>query len=195
MSNSDPLDLERIDREIRINEARCRAEEAACQPINAYVSEDCPPEMAESFYDHIAAWENAPIGCYFDELLRVGVELPPPDELDDAAVTAKLWEIFETLARMQVFFSGTDHLSDRELYVNLWGDTLREMTKIVEMDENSACHFDLMSTGEHTDLYLRYYADEETRQRWMKDFPDDVMPPSEKPPYDRDRKLPKAKYG
>jgi hypothetical protein len=92
---------------------------------------------------------------------------------------------------MRVFFSGTDHLSDRQLYVKLWQDTLREPTEIVEMDENSACHFDLVSTGEYPDEYLRFYADEQTRQRWARDFPEDVIPPHETPPFDRDRKLPK----
>jgi hypothetical protein len=37
---------------------------------------------------------------------------------------------------------------------------------------------------------MRYYASEEERQHWAAEFPDFPMPPSEKPPYDRDRHLP-----
>ncbi len=48
------------------------------------------------------------------------------------------------------------------------------------------------SSGSERDIHawLKYYADEETRQRWAEDFPNDVVPPHEDPPYDRDRHLP-----
>lgn len=53
---------------------------------------------------------------------------------------------------------------------------------------------DLLSGGgeEYTRLYLKYYADEETRRRWLADFPEDEMPSHEVPPYVRDRHLPQA---
>jgi hypothetical protein len=38
---------------------------------------------------------------------------------------------------------------------------------------------------------LRYYADDEVRKDWAKDFPDSELPPHETPPYDRDRLLPR----
>ena len=67
---------------------------------------------------------------------------------------------------------------------------------MLPMDENSACHIDLVSSGSEEDirLWLRYYADEEDRQRWRKDFPDDDIPPRETPPHDRDRHLPRARW-
>jgi hypothetical protein len=94
---------------------------------------------------------------------------------------------------MRVFLSQTDHLSDRELYILLWGDTLREPVKDMPLDESSAWHIDLLGGGgeEDTRLYMKYYADEETRRRWLADFPEDEMPPHEEPPYDRDRFLPR----
>jgi hypothetical protein len=98
---------------------------------------------------------------------------------------------------MMVFLSQTDHLSDRELYTLLWDDTLREPVKDVPLDESSAWHIDLLSGGgeEDTRLYMKYYADEETRRRWLADFPDDEVPSHEEPPYDRDRHLPQTHSG
>jgi hypothetical protein len=40
-------------------------------------------------------------------------------------------------------------------------------------------------------LSMRYYADKEERRRWASVFPDFPMPPRKKPPYDRDRRLPR----
>lgn len=186
----DSDDLERIDSDIRVNERMHQLTEEAGEPLDGTHSPD-----AESLWRYFASLEVGRVGCYFDELIRAGVELPPPEDLDDAAVTAKLGELFEALARMRVFFSGTDHLSDRQLYEKLLRETLAEPTTLVEMDENSACHFDLSSSGEYQDEWLRYYADEESRQRWAKDFPEDEMPPHEAPPFDRDRHLPGARHG
>lgn len=158
------------------------------------VSEECPPEVAAQFWLSVAAYEQAPWTTHFQELLDAGVELPAPEPLDDRQLAAKLWEVIGALARMRVFLSQTDHLSDRELYALLWGDILREPVKSLPLDESSAWHIDILSGGgeEDTRLYMKYYADEETRWRWLSDFPDDEMPPHEEPPYERDRYLPRA---
>jgi hypothetical protein len=197
MSTSDPNDLDRIDQEIRINELKHAAEELAGGEMTAWESEDCPPNIAEQFWQHVLAYEQAPWTSTFQQLLDAGVELPPPDNLDDAQLTAKLWEIVNRLASMRVFLNTTNHLSDRGLYELLWGDVLHERTKAVPYDEFSAYTIDLLSSGseEDTRLYLKYYADEEWRRDWHEQFPDDVIPPHEDPPYDRDRLLPKATYG
>ena len=47
-------------------------------------------------------------------------------------------------------------------------------------------------SDEDNELYLKYYADEDYRQRWHKDWPNDVIPPHVDPPYNRDSKLPKS---
>jgi hypothetical protein len=67
---------------------------------------------------------------------------------------------------------------------------------MVLMPDNAAfaCHIDMVGSGseEHNHLYMKYYADEDMRRRWLKDWPDDVLPDPEEPPYDRDRLLPQA---
>lgn len=65
--------------------------------------------------------------------------------MDDLQLAAKLSEILDALARMRVFLSQTDHLSDRELYTHLWGDTLREPVKDMRRDESSAWHIDSLA--------------------------------------------------
>lgn len=169
-------------------------EEAEAGGELTWMSEDCPPETAAQFRLSVAAYEQAPWTTHFQELVDAGVELPAPESMDDLQLAAKLSEVLDALARMRVFLSQTDHLSDRELYTQLWGDTLREPVKDMRRDESSAWHIDFLSGGgeENTRLYMKYYADEETRRHWLADFPDDEMPPHEEPPYNRDRHLPQA---
>jgi hypothetical protein len=159
------------------------------------VSEECPPEAAAQFWLSVAAYEQSPWTTHFQELVDAGGDLPAPDSMDERQLAAKLSEVIEALAGMRVFLSQTDHLSDRELYTLLWGDTLREPVKNMPLDESSAWHIDLLGGGgeEDTRLYMKYYADEETRRHWLADFPDDEVPPHEEPPYDRDRHLPQAR--
>jgi len=86
---------------------------------------------------------------------------------------------------------------DRELYTHLWTDSLREETKALPLAANSAYHIQLLSSGSNEDnlLYLKYYADDDFRRHWQKDFPNDPIPMHEDPPYDRDRLLPQPDYG
>lgn len=192
--NNDSSDHHDIDQKIRINELRESAREAAGGEMTEWESTDCPPELAEAFWGNVLAYESAEQTCHFIQLEKRGIRLPATDELDDDALTAKLWEVIHALAAMNVFLSQTDHWSDRELYDHLWNETLREIT--VDMPPGSGwnCHIDFLSTGsdEDNELYLKYYADEDYRERWHRDWPNDVIPPHVDPPYERDGKLPKS---
>ena len=122
------------------------------------------------------------------------MSLPQPDQLDDSELTSRLWDVINGLAFLRTFLHNTNHLSDRQLYVSLWEDLLREPTVLMPGNSAYACHIDIVGSGseEDTCLYLRYYAGEEERQSWLEDWPADVMPDHEEPPYDRDRSLPQA---
>ena len=157
-------------------------------------SEEFSPEMRAQFWVSVAAYEQAPTTTHFQMLEESGLALPAPESVDDGRLTIKLWEVIEGLARLRIFLSQTDHLSDRELYELLWRDVLRETIKDLPLTASSAWHIDLAGSGsaEDTKLYLKYYADEDLRRQWAADFPDDLMPAREEPPFDRDRYLPQA---
>jgi len=180
----------------RIDDLKRQADELAGGEMTSWKSDALSPDIEEEFLQGVIAYESAPWTTHFQQLEEAGVELPDPETMDDEKLTAKLWEVIEALARMRAFLERTNHLSDRELYTELWNDVLREETKAMAYDEYSAWHTDLIGSGsdEHIDLWMKYYADDETRRQWMKDWPDYEMPDHEDPPYDRDRHLPNAGF-
>ena len=181
-----------IDKQKHIQDLQRRAEEFVGGELSFFESEEISQDLREQFWERVVAFEKAGWITSFELLVKGGMALPAPDELDDSQLTAKLWEVIRGLAMLRMFLYNTDHLSDRELYEELWHEVLREESPVMPINENSACHIDLAGSGseEDSELYLRYYADEETRQCWAKDWLNDAMPEQETPPYDRDRNLP-----
>ena len=161
------------------------------------LDDDYPVETEEAFWKYVVDYEEAPWTTNFQQLENAGMSLPPPDSLKDEELTAKLWETIQKLALLHVFIEQTDHLSDRELYTHLWTDSLREETKALPLAAGSAHHIQLLGSCSEEDmlLYLKYYADDDFRRHWHKDWPKDPIPAHEDPPYDRDRLLPKPDYG
>ena len=155
---------------------------------------DVPPEIEDAFLKQIEAFENAPDTTHFAELLKCGVFMPEPDELDDNQLHEKLWEVINKLSEMRVYFDNTNHLSDRELYTYLLHDSLQEFTETFPPEMKINCHIDICGYdgGEDIDIYNKYYANEEDREYWMEKFPDYKMPDHEYPPFDRDKKLPRS---
>ena len=190
ISDADPLDLNTIDQQIRINELRAEAVELGIGEGD--VSPDCPLHIEEQFLRNVIDYEKTPWTTNFEQLQAAGVELPPPKALDDAAVSAKLWEVIHALANMNTFLHGTDHMNDRELYTHLWTDSLREESPNFPPGSGWNCHIDPISGGsdEDNEIYLRYYASEESRAGWKRDFPNDEIPPHEEPLYKRAHVLP-----
>jgi hypothetical protein len=184
--------------EDRIEDLKRRAEELSGGQMKVgSLDDDYPVETEEAFWKYVVDYEEAPWTTNFQQLENAGVSLPAPDSLKDEELTAKLWEIIQKLALLHVFIEQTDHLSDRELYTHLWTDSLREETKALPLAAGSAHHIQLLGSCSEEDmvLYLKYYADDDFRRHWHKDWPKDPIPKHEDPPYDRDRLLPKPDYG
>ncbi|MHB9024815.1 MAG: hypothetical protein ACYC7E_11685 [Armatimonadota bacterium] len=199
MSTEDPNDAKRVEQEFRIIDLKRQAQElAGGHMIEGQMSGDCPPELEEFFWEQVVAFESAPDTTHRAQLQQDGLQLPPPDDLSDVEIAELLTKIIETLASRRTYLESTDHLSDRELYTRLWADLLDNWTPdfLGDMPMPMNCHIDLIGSGDDEDtfLWLKYYADEDTRRRWVEQFPDYEVPPHEAPPYDRDRHLPKANY-
>jgi hypothetical protein len=156
--------------------------------------EDVPADIEEEFLRHVLEYETAQPITLLSLLENAGLEIPPPADLDDTNLHAKLLEIIERMASMGAYLLHTNHLSDRELYVQLYDDSLREEAVLFPENSSYVYVIDLTGTGSDEDnqVYLKYYADEEHRKQWAADWPDDPMPSHEAPPFDRDRHLPQS---
>ncbi|HXH92721.1 MAG TPA: hypothetical protein VNN25_14155 [Thermoanaerobaculia bacterium] len=125
-----------------------------------------------------------------DVLRDRGVSIPDERDLDDGTLHARLWELINAMAATGVFVESTNHLSDRELYRYLVKDALREETILPTPGSGGGWHLSpLGDSDEDTEIYLRYFADDKTREHWHRDF-GVTLPPKGKPPFDRDRLLP-----
>lgn len=118
------------------------------------------------------------------------IDIPQLPPVDEAELRAKLLEVIEGMADIGMVVESTDHLSDAELYRYLVDDALLEET-MLPMGAGGTWHISPIGSGseEDNEIYLRFYADDEYREMWHRDF-GAVLPPKEKPRCDRDRFLP-----
>ena len=182
------------DQEERIAKLRKELEKLGGSALSL---EQMPADMEEEFLRQVLEYETAEPISLFRLLENSGLEIPPPDELDDSALTAKLKEIIERMASLGAYVLHTNHLTDLALYHYLYVDGLREEAVLFPENPSYAYMIDLTGSGSDTDnqTYLKYYADDEHRRRWAQDWPDDPMPEHEEPPFDRDRFLPQSPIG
>jgi|SRR6185369_4822197 len=161
------------------------------------MSADDSDDQQDPLWDtDLDAFDAAEPITLFVALPESGVALPSPDELDDAQLTEKLWQVINALSLFGTFLHSTDHLSDRELYALLWSDLLREPAVLLPENPSYSYHIDIIGSGSEEDnnLRLKYYADEMERQQWLEEWPEDGLPEHEDPPYDRDRRLPQSEF-
>jgi hypothetical protein len=166
------------------------------QMIEGSGEQPVPLDVQRQFWQNVVSFESAPQKVRREILAENGIQPPPEAGLSDAELTVKLWRLIEALASRCVYLDGTDHLSDRELYKILVERVLEEETEVLPPETGWNCHICIYEYGEPgdedgTNTYLRYYADEETRAGWGKQFPGE-LPAHCEPPYDRDRHLPSS---
>jgi hypothetical protein len=159
--------------------------------------ESMPADMEEEFLRHVLEYETAEPISLMTLIENSGLEMAAPDTLDKDAIKVKLKEVIESMASLGAYLLHTNHLSDRELYDYLFNDGLREEAVLFPENPSYAYMIDLTGSGSEEDnqIYLKYYADEDSRRQWAHDWPDDPVPDHEDPPFDRDRFLPQSPLG
>ena len=164
---------------------------------NTMSIEDMPADMEEEFLRHVLEYETAEPISLFRLLENSGLKLLVPSSLTDDDLTPKLKETIERMSSLGAYLLHTNHLSDRELYEYLYNDGLREEAVLFPENPSYAYMIDLTGSGSEEDnqIYLKYYADAEHRIQWALDWPDDIIPDHEDPPFDRDRHLPQSPIG
>lgn len=179
-AEADPLGLAAADAAIRAEKQRQHVEDLKDQTRD---------ELAAITGGGPEGWRR-PI----DDLIRSGVSLLPPDELTDETLTAKLWELLHNLACHGFYVLHTNHLSNRELYGELWQRGLRDEAILPGKIKNGGWYHDFIGSGSEEDIQLnfRYYASDEERAEHASDWPDMTLPPKETAPYARDWRLPKG---
>lgn len=139
--------------------------------------------------DFLEAFENAPLVAPRDILAREGYRPLPPGRISAGALTGRLWELLYALAARRFFFHFTDHLSDAELYRFLDG-WLDEPEPDIPLEAEMNCRVDCSDSASGGDLWLKFYADDEMREKIQRDCPDEPMPAKAPRPFDRDRFMP-----
>ncbi|MEA3210787.1 MAG: hypothetical protein QOE70_3844 [Chthoniobacter sp.] len=195
-SDEDPLGLEDVDREIRIESLKQEIAETTGDEFSETKSADVPPAAEEAYLEQVRDTERDGWQRPIDQLSAQGAAPLPPSELTDETITAKLWELLHNLAWQGFYVLHTDHFSDRELYTALWEKGLREEAILPGRSRSGGWFHDFIGSGsdEHEALWLRHYADEEARARRARNSPDLELPPPEPPPHRRDWRLPKGPF-
>ena len=158
---------------------------------------DVEETLLRQTMEEITSETSAPLTM----LENAGVTISDPEQLDDTALTASLQDLIHQLASLGIYLERTNHLSDRELYEQLYNDELRNEVRLFPENPYYHCIIDVggldlndvIELGETVDVryYLRYYATKKERKQFALAFPELSIPPRKKAPYDRDRFCPK----
>lgn len=98
--------------ETRIEALKDRAQQNAGGTMRSWESDELSAGQREDFWRRLMDYENAPLVTDAQRLREAGIELPDAETMDDSQLTEKLWQVIDELARMRVFITSTDHLSD-----------------------------------------------------------------------------------
>ncbi|MDB6025535.1 MAG: hypothetical protein JWM68_1758 [Verrucomicrobiales bacterium] len=184
-SESDPLGLASVDKEIAAAKLESTSEDASDVD-----SSDLALEA------QLRAMEPENWTPPAQQLVAENIPLLPPQELTDDTLTAILWVLLHNLALRGFYMLHTNHLSDRELYAELWERGLRDPARLPGRNLRGGWFHDVLgSWGEaETELWLRYYASDEERAKHAREYPNQPLPAKQTPVSNRDWRLPKGPF-
>lgn len=194
MKQERPLNLTITREHVRIEELKERLRLIAGDQVKVDCSPNCDPASFERFIEQVIVYKQREAAVETAIRERRLEALPCPDQLTDPKLTDKLWFLIGQLAEQGIFIYHTDHLTDRELYGVLWRQTFwQEATPV---GRGRIRRLDLLGgvSDAETLLYLKHYASESERWRWLGDYPDYDLPAHVDPPYDRDRHMPRPDW-
>jgi hypothetical protein len=182
---SDPLGLAQVDREIAAAKTAPDADDD-----NPF---DAPNPGIEA---QLCASEPENWTPPAEQLAKRNIPLLPPAELTDETLTPILWELLHNLSLQGFYILHSDHLTDRELYAELWERGLRDPAHLPGRNPRGGWYHDFLGSWGEDDmqLWLRYYASDEERAKHAQEYPKDKIPPKEKPISNRDWRLPKGPF-
>ena len=124
------------------------------------------------------------------------IPLLPPAEITDDMLGPILWELLHNLALRGFFVLHSNHLSDRELYAELWERGLRDPAMLPGRNLRGGWFHDILGSwgDDEMRLWLRYYATAAEREKYALEYPAESLPASEKPIAQRDWRLPKGPF-
>lgn len=126
----------------RIRELEDRLREVSDGEFEAFG--DAPPEIREPHLEDVLAFESVGSGIsLFQGLEAHGVNLPPPDELDEQESAKKILEVMHALTDQHVILVGYEQMAPREFYSTLWNETLWEGCYIERREPNGLTFIDV----------------------------------------------------
>lgn len=183
---SDPLGLAKVDREI----APAKNESAPDEPPPF----DPPNPTLEA---QLRAAEPENWTPPAQKLVEQNIPLLPPAEITDETLTPILWELLHNLALRGFYVLHSDHLSDKELYAELWERGLRDPAHLPGRNPRGGWFHDFLGSWGDDDmqLWLRFYSSDDERAQHAMEYPKDKLPAKDKPACNRDWRLPKGPFG
>jgi len=162
-----------------------------------------PLEAQEQYWEQVLEIAEADRREQTDHLAlmeKSGLAMPPAEELDEEALSERLWEVIGWMESNGVFIEHTDHLDDRAFYEYLRTEGLREPIPDKAPDPNEMILIDVLSEydeyrPEDIRTLAEYYADDpEHLDMFHEWFPDEPLPEPKPRPANRDKDLPKPEW-
>lgn len=180
----DPLGLADVDREIAAAKSELATADPSFIPSNP------------AFEEKLRAMEPENWTPPAKQLTDERIPLLPPAELTDNTLTPMLWELLHNLFLRGFYVLHSDHLSDSELYDELWERGLRDPAMLPGRNPRGGWFHDILGSWgeEEMQIWHRFYATDDERTKHEQECPEDKLPSKEKPPFSRDWRLPKGPF-
>jgi hypothetical protein len=118
-----------------------------------------PDQLRETCLEDILEFESIGSGTsLFVGLKDNGIDLPPPESLDEQQSAEKAREVLHALADLRVFLIGFEDMTPVEFYSTLWKQTLREGCYVKKRTPGAVTIIDVSHSLSHSE-FLEFLED------------------------------------